>query len=80
MKKGKARQAAEILDEIENLKKIDDLLTNGEYGATVHFEIKQHYGKCKEYEKIEINKKYNPRLIDVVKEIISELELELDKL
>lgn len=80
MKKELVKKSSELLKEIEELNRVDDLLQHKLYLNTVNFVIKQHFGDTytKEYERVQIDRKHTPRLLKVVREIIKELELELD--
>lgn len=75
-----AEQAKDLLKEIKELKAYKALLEHTRQGHLVHFEIKQHYGECRDSEKVIIDDKHTTRLIVEVKKIIEELEAQLDAL
>ena len=80
MNKEIANKGHELLEEIEELKKYKKLMTAKEHSHCVHFEIVQHYGDCKDYDKVVIERKHNDRLIAEIDKIITELESELESL
>jgi hypothetical protein len=80
MKKETAKKGNELLEEIEELKKYKKLLNSKEHGHCTHFEIVQHFGECKDYQKVKIERKHNDRLIIEIEKIIKELEAELEAL
>lgn len=79
MKKETVEKSVAILNEIKELSKIDKLLS-GKHSDVVNFIIRQHFGDTKQYDRVQIDKRHTPRLIEVVREIISELETELEEI
>ena len=75
-----AKRVREVLDEIEILQKYEHILSEKSVGHLSHMEFCQHFGDCKDYDKVVFHQKYTPRFIKVVEEIIKELEDELEKL
>jgi hypothetical protein len=71
------KKGHDILEEIESLKKYNKLLNNNEHRHVTHFEIVQHFGECRDFEKIVIEKKHNQRLLSEIDKIIKELESQL---
>lgn len=81
MKKETVKIAQEVLNEIEELQKYKQLLSDKDHPCSVHFEVRQHYGDCRDYyQVIKISRKHNKRLFDEVDKIILELEQELEKM
>ena len=74
-------KANDLLTEINELKKVDEMLKNREYGKALHLEIVQHYGgNISESKKIIISRKHNNRLLLEVTKIVKELETQLEAL
>lgn len=80
MKKETVKIAQEVLNEIEELQKYKQLLTDKDHPHGVHFEVRQHYGNCRDSQVIKISRKHNKRLFDEVNKIILELEQDLEKM
>ena len=80
MKKEAVKIAQEVLNEIEELQKYKQLLSDKDHPHSVHFEARQHYGDCRDYQVIKISRKHNKRLFDEVDKIILDLEQELEKM
>lgn len=70
-----AKKGQKILEQISNIQRYKDILLDKECGRFAHFELCQHYGN--DPDKVVFDKKYTPRFISVVEEIIKELESEL---
>lgn len=79
MEKEKAIKGFELHKEIEELKKYKTFLT-GEYKDSAHFEIVQHYGNAKDWQRIIIYPKHNPLLFEMIDQIIEDLESDLAEL
>ena len=62
----------------EELKKLKKILKGIDYGhkGSNHFEFVEHYGL--HAVKINISKKYNQRVLDVISQIVDEIEGELE--
>ncbi|MBN1651735.1 MAG: hypothetical protein JW857_10425 [Bacteroidales bacterium] len=71
----KAKKAAELLTEIEELSKYKSILENKSQGRTAHFEICLHYGNNPD--RVVFEHKYTPKFIKVVEQIMTELNDEL---
>ena len=81
MKKKLVEVAKEILNEIEELKKIEKMCADKQHGDVAHFRFQQHYGNIiKDYELVVIDRRHTSRLMDVINDIILELESKLEKL
>jgi hypothetical protein len=77
MKTELVKKAHDILEEITELKKYEYFYKKT-YKDTVHFEIREHYGS--DSKSIHIERTHNERFLSLVKQIISELETELENL
>ncbi|NLH45601.1 MAG: hypothetical protein GX451_05690 [Acholeplasmataceae bacterium] len=73
MEKDIVRKASGLLSEIEELDKMNEFLSNRN---DFYFAIRQCYNN----HAIEIPKRYTPRFVELTKEIISEMEKELEEL
>ena len=81
MDKELIKKGNQILDDIEELKKLHKLLNNKKHKDSVNIIIYQHYGSSSyEDERVEIPQKFNKRLFSLVFDFIDELEEELEKL
>ena len=81
MDKETVEKANDLLNQINELKKYDEMSKHQNYGNTMHFEILQHYGSdISPTLQIKISRKHNARLLLEVKKIILELEEELDSI
>lgn len=78
MTEKQAEQAQEILDELKELRKIDELLTNAEYRNYVNVTFNQHYGKNPE--RVHIKSRHFHKFRDLLKQVISDVEQELHML
>jgi len=80
MKPELVEKANELLEEIKDLKRYKDLITDRNHGQVAHFEFVQHYGQLKDYDMVQIDKKHNNVFITVLDTIINKLEKELEEL
>jgi hypothetical protein len=80
MTEEQAKQAQKLLDELKELRKINELLTNKKYGKNVNVRFHQHYGECEDYERIVVEDRHFPRFLKVLRHVISDVEEELHKL
>lgn len=79
MTEAQIEESGELLEELQELRKIDELLNNDQ-GKLVNVRFHQHYGETKHYQQVEIKKRHTMRFVAVVREIITEIETEIDKL
>lgn len=75
----KIKEQHELLTEIESLEEIVERVANG-VCTPIHFELINHYSNLSDYDRRDINPKYNNRIAQLLKEIIIELEVELHKI
>lgn len=79
MTEERANKAQELLEELKELKKIDKLLKDERKNA-VNVRFHQHYGDCKDYERVAVDKRHLYRFMDVLREVIQDVEKELQDL
>lgn len=75
-----AKRASEILEELATLRKYKKLIDNKSHGDVAHFEFVQHYGNCNEHDKVVISHRYTQKMLEPLKDILIELETELNNL
>jgi RecB family exonuclease len=75
-----AEKAMELLEELKELRKIDKLLKDRYNKKNVNVRFHQHYGECKDYERVEVNSRHLPRFIEVLQHVIQDVEIELNKI
>ena len=80
MTEQQAEQAVALLDELKELKKIDKLLGDREHKRNVNVRFFQHFGDCKDYERVEVDKRHLPRFLTALREVIHEVESQLHQL
>jgi hypothetical protein len=80
MKRENYDRAKLIIDEIEELEKYKNLITDRKHSDVAHFNMVQHYGDCSVYETVVIDRRHTPRFLEVLQEIIKELNAVLEKL
>ena len=75
----KVKEQYELLTEIKSLEEIVERVTNG-VCTPIHFELIDHYSNLSDYDRRDIKPKHNNRIVQLLKEIIIELEVELHKM
>lgn len=77
MKKETVEKASKLLDEIKELKRINEPMFDKHIS---HFEFVAHYGELSDYEKLQIPERYTKMMKDVVSQIVESMEKELEML
>jgi len=80
MTEEQAKKGQELLEEIKELKKIDKLLEHKEYRGNVNVVFRQHYGECKDYERVVVEKRHFKRFMELLNQVIGDVEQELQEL
>ena len=63
MKQSDVEKAGKLLEEIKEMKKYKSFLSrDNKHKDVVHFEIRNHYGNCNEWETAKIDERFNKRL------------------
>ena len=74
-----AKQGAKLLQEITELLRYKNQLST-KMGHAAHFAFVQHHGELDDYERVDIDPKYNYLFIPILDGIIRNLENELNRL
>jgi len=77
MKKETVEKASKLLDEIKELKRINEPMFDKHIS---HFEFVAHYGELADYEKIEVPERYTKLMKEMLVQIIESMEKELEML
>jgi hypothetical protein len=78
MTEDQAIKAQELLEELQELRKIDDLLSDKEYKKSVNVTFNQHYGE--NGKRVRVKSRHFPKFLNVMREVIQDVETELHKL
>ena len=80
MKQDQVKKAAELLEELNELKKYKSLFENKNSGKATHYELVQHYGTLLDYDRVQINQRHSDRFTSLLETIISEIEKEIEEI
>lgn len=74
------KKSGQFLDELNELRKIDNLLADEDYGDSVNVIFKQHHGEVSEYGYISVDNRHIDKFVALLREIIEGVKKELQEL